>query len=155
MMAFKERLAYFFPLKKGFRMMRLVGGIYAIMFIATAIVGISSCARVASEPEERLEGKFDNYGGMGVKPVYFLRFDEPHFIRRLVIHTEGVVKNVDIYVRVAPEKWRRVKQLMTPVDATTRINFAARGDAIRVVQKSVSISSGGYIQKIEAFGSLK
>ena len=154
-MTFKERTAYVCPLKKEVRMVRLVGGIYAIMFTAIAIAGISGCARLASEPEEKLEGKFDNYGGLGVKPTYFLTFDEPHSIRRIVIHTEGVVKNVDIYVRVAPEKWRRVKQFMTPLNATTQINIAARGDAIRVVQKSVAISSGGYIQNIEAFGSLK
>ena len=154
MMRFKERLAYFYPLKKGIRMMRLVGGIYALMFTAIAVAGISSCTRMANTPEVRLEGKFDNYGGLGAKPVYFLTFNEPHFIRRVVIHTEGVVKNVEIYVRVAPEKWRQVKQLMTPLDATAHVNIAARGDAIRVVQKSVAISSG-YIQNIEAFGSLK
>ena len=152
-MRFKERLAYFCLVKKEGRMMRLVGGIYAIMFTAIAIAGISSCTRMASTPEVRLEGKFDNYGGVGVKPAYFLTFDEPRFIRRVVIHTEGVVKNIEIYVRVAPEKWRQVKQLMTPLDATAHINMAARGDAIRVVQKSASIS--GYIQNIEAFGSLK
>ena len=153
MMRFKKRLAYFYPLKREGRMMRLVGGIYAIMFTAIVIAGISSCTRMASTPEVRLEGKFDNYGGMGVKPTYFLTFDEPRFIRRVVIHTDGVVKNIEIYVRVAPEKWRQVKQLMTPLDATAHINMAARGDAIRVVQKSASIS--GYIQNIEAFGSLK
>ena len=152
-MRFKKRLAYFYPLKREGRMMRLVGGIYAIMFTAIVIAGISSCTRMASTPEVRLEGKFDNYGGMGVKPTYFLTFDEPRFIRRVVIHTDGVVKNIEIYVRVAPEKWRQVKQLMTPLDATAHINMAARGDAIRVVQKSASIS--GYIQNIEAFGSLK
>ena len=152
-MRFKERLAYLCFLKKEGRMMRLVGRIYAIMLTAIAIAGISSCTRMASTPEVRLEGKFDNYGGMGVKPTYFLTFDEPRFIRRVVIHTDGVVKNIEIYVRVAPEKWRQVKQLMTPLDATAHINMAARGDAIRVVQKSACIS--GYIQNIEAFGSLK
>lgn len=112
MMTFKERLGYICPF---------------IIFTAIAIVGISSCARMGSEPEVRLEGKFDNYGGVGVKPTYFLTFDGPRSIRRVVIHTEGIVKNVEIYVRVTPERWRQVKQLMTPLSATADINIGREG----------------------------
>ena len=129
------------------------------MFIAlasTAIAGMSSCAQISGEPEERLEGKFysGGMGSWGSKPAYFLTFNEPHFIRRIVIHTNRPVKNIDIYVQVAPEKWKRVKQFKNPISAATRINIATRGDAIRVVQKSITGGDrGGYIQSIEAFGS--
>ena len=138
-------------------MMPLVDRIYAIMMLTVlvALVGLFSCARLASEPEKHLEGKFDNYGGFGVKPVYFLTFKESHFIRRVIIHTEGVVKNIEIYVRVAPENWRQVKQIMSPLDAAAHITIGARGDAIRVVRQSVDISGGASIQDIEAFGSLR
>ena len=129
--------------------MQLKGGIYAMIFIAIAIMGFSSCAQMTAEPEARLEGKF--YSEMG---GYFLMFDESYFIKRIVIHANSPVKNIDIYVQVAPKKWKRVKQFKSPVNAATPINIATRGDAIRVVQKTQIYGRDDYIQDIEAFGSL-
>ena len=92
--------------------------------------------------------------------MYFLTFNEPCFIRRIIIHTNRPVKNIDIYIRVEPETWKRVKHFKTLVDATTPIDIATRGEAIRVVQTVVIGIDGGYdepehIQNIEAFGSLR
>ncbi len=162
-MKFKQRLAYFYPFKKEVCMIQLEGRVHAVMFIALAIAGISSCAQMAGEPEVRLQGRFYS-GGMGrfgQAPAYFVTFNEPCFIRRIVIHTNRPVKNIDIYVRVEPENWKLVEQFKNPIDAATRINIATRGDAIRVVQKSVTAagsywrrsSEAGFIQDIEAFGS--
>lgn len=139
--------------------MQLKGGIYALIFVVIAIMGSSSCAQMTAETEARLEGKFysGRHGDYGRYPVYFLTFGEPYFIKRIVIHANRPVKNIDIYVQVAPEKWKRVKQFKSPVNAATPINIATKGDAIRVVQKTVTRRYGGgdYIQGIEAFGSLK
>ena len=144
-------------------MIQLKGRTQAIALIAIAIAGISSCAQIASEPEVRLKGRFysGGMGDFGRAPVHFLTFDEPRFIRRIVIHTNRPVKNIDIYVRVEPENWKLVEQFKKPIDAATRINIATRGDAIRVIQKSVTAagrywratSEAGFIQDIEAFGS--
>ena len=139
--------------------MQLKGGIYAMIFVAIAIMGFSSCAQMTGGTEARLEGKF--YRGMrgdyGRYPAYFLTCSEPHFIKRIVIHVNRPVKNIDIYVQVSPEKWKRVKQFKSPVSAATPINIATTGDAIRVVQKTVTrrYDGGDYIRDIEAFGSLK
>ena len=134
-------------------MTNLKGDIHAMIFIATAIVGISSCAQMAAEPEQRLHGKFDNYGGVGAKPTYYLTFSEPHTISRIVIHTQGVIKNVEVYVRTE-KGWRLVKHIMTPINAGTRINIGMTGDAIRVAQKTAT-RRGFNIRDIEAFGYSK
>lgn len=136
--------------------------IQATMLIAIAIAGIASCARMAAKPEMKLLGRFyeGSMGEFASMPVYFLVFNEPCFIQRIVIHTKRPVKNIDIYVRVDPEKWKLVKQFKRPINAATRINIATRGDAIRVRPKSITAASSywgydgaGYIQGLEAFGS--
>ena len=143
-------------------MIQLKDNIQVTIFIAIAITGIASCARMAAEPEMKLSGRFyeDSMGEFGTMPVYFLVFNEPCFIQRIVINTKRPVKNIDIYVRVEPEKWELVKQFKKPIEAATRINIAMRGDAIRVRPKSITVASSywgydgeGYIQGLEAFGS--
>ena len=137
------------------------GRIQATMLIMIGLVGISSCARMAAEPEMKLPGEFyeGSMGEFGSMPVYFLAFDEPRFIQRIVIHTNRPVKNIDIYVRVKPETWKLVKQFKKPVNSASRINIVTRGDAIRVRPKSMTAANSywgydnaSYIQGIEAFG---
>ena len=145
-------------------MIRLKDNIQATVLTVIAITGIASCAPMAAKPEMKLSGRFyeGSMGEFGTMPVYFLVLNEPCFIQRIVINTKRPVKNIDVFVRVEPENWKLVKQFKKPIDAATRIDIAMRGDAIRVRPKSMTVASSywgydseGYIQGLEAFGSLR
>ena len=82
--------------------------------------------------------------------AWYLRFNEPHFVNRIVIHTDYPVKGIDVYVSLGKDKWQRIKHFKSPVSAETLINIGRRTDSIRVLMTSPYPT--GYIQSIEAYG---
>ncbi len=82
--------------------------------------------------------------------AWYIRFNQPHFVSRIVVHTDHPVKGVDVYVSVGKDKWQRIKHFKKPVSAETRIGIGRKTDTIRVLMTSPFPT--GYIQSIEAFG---
>ncbi len=106
-------------------------------------------SQLGGEPEKRLEATVD-LGSEGLFLAWYLRFNEPHFVNRIVIHTDYPVKGIDVYVSLGKDKWQRIKHFKSPVSAETRINIGRRTDSIRVLMTSPYPT--GYIQSIEAYG---
>lgn len=130
----------------------------SVIMITCAVIGISGCilsSSQLSQSEQLLEGVVD-FGDAGTFPACYLTFNEPHFVTRIVIHTDYPVKGIDVYVSIEKDKWQRVKQFKNPISAATRINIGRKTDVIRVVRKSFGGStfggSVGSVQSIEAFG---
>lgn len=128
-----------------------------MMFISIALAGISGCApnlrgSLVDEGElERVEGKlyFDGMG-YGYASAYILTLPERRFIRQIVIHPDGPIKGLDIYVRSGEDHWKRIQQIKGRKESVVIIHTAVSGDAIRIIQKAQ-----GYIGEIEVFAASK
>ena len=85
-----------------------------------------------------------------VAHAYHFVLDKPRFVRYMYLQTLGPpVKNVDVYTRrTSTDTWKRIKQIKSPVDETTRIDLNIRVDAIRVIPRTIvfrGIKSWGVI----------
>ena len=58
-------------------------------------------------------------------------------IRKIVITGEGVVHNIDIYVRDSEFNWKMVKSIKKRIGFPIEIQLAAYTDAVRILQKTV------------------
>ena len=125
-------------------------------FFLIAIAGISGCAPyvngiLATEGGlERVEGIRRYFDGMGYgyASAYILTLPERRFIRQIVIHPNGPIKGLDIYVRSGEAQWKRIEQIKGRKESAVIINTAVSGDAIRVIQKAQ-----GYVGEIEVFAA--
>ena len=81
---------------------------------------------------------------------YFV-LDEPRFIQYMHIQTSDPIKNLDVYTLLGKESWNLIKQIKSPIDATTRIVINRRAKEIRGVQKTVSQRKNDYITGFEVY----
>ena len=129
------------------------GCIFSAMCINFVIVGSSGCVPSTaqlSQTERKLEGVLD-IGDVGALPACYLTFNEPHFVNRIVIHTDYPIKGIDVYVSTGKDLWYRVKQFKRPISGATSVNIGRKTDIIRVVRKPTYV--GGSVQNIEAYGN--
>ena len=129
------------------------GCICLVIFIIFVSVGISGCVLLSpqlSQSETLLEGVVD-FDDVGTIPACYLTFNEPHYVNRIVIHTDYPVKGIDVYVSVGKDKWQRVKQFKNPIRGATGLKIRRKTDVIRVLNKS-GFSAKYSVKSIEAFG---
>ena len=125
---------------------------FFVMCITIAVVVISGCVLSSpqlSQTEKILEGVLD-FGDVGAMPACYLTFNEPHFVNRIVIHTDYPVKGIDVYVSVGKEIWHRGKQFKRPISGATSVNIGRRTDIIRVIRNIPNAPES--VESIEAFG---
>ena len=122
-------------------------------FALLCLSGLVGClpigSQLSNEPEKRLDAT-TKLGSEGLFLAWYISFNEPHFVSRIVVHPDHPVKGVDVYVSVGKDKWQRIKHFKKPVSADTRIAIGRKTDTIRVLMTSPYPT--GYIQRIEAFG---
>lgn len=129
------------------------GCIHAVLCITCVIVGSSGCVPSSaqlSQTERKLEGVLD-FGNVGTMPAWYLTFNEPHFVNRIVIHADYPVKGIHVYFSTGNDLWHLVKQFKRPISGAADVNIRRKTDIIRVVRKSTYV--GGSVQNIEAYGN--
>lgn len=129
------------------------GCIYAAMCITFVIVGSSGCVPSStqlSQTERKLEGVLD-FGDVGALPACYLTFNEPHFVNRIVIHTDYPVRGIDVYVSGGKDIWHRVNQFKRPISGATSVKIGRKTDIIRVIRNFPHAPDS--IDNIEAFGN--
>lgn len=97
----------------------------------------------------------ENNLGHAVATAYYFEIAKPRFIRHIRLHTDEPVKNIKIYVREDSDRWKLARQFKSPVDERTRIAINMRGDAIRVVQNTISWARPDIITDIEVYAQKK
>lgn len=97
----------------------------------------------------------ENNLGHAVATAYYFEIAKPRFIRHIRLHTDEPVKNTKIYVRVDSDRWKLARQFKSPVDERTRIVINMRGDAIRVIQNTISWDRPDIITDIEVYAQKK
>jgi hypothetical protein len=105
---------------------------YAILLICALLIG---CAALTTGQkyvlvDEKVKEKFIPSGR-----VYSI--SEPKDIRKIIILGEGIVQNIDIYVRDAKFNWKVVKKIKRTVTFPIEISVVAKTDAVRILQKTV------------------
>ena len=122
--------------------------------IALVIINLGAtigCAKLLEEPPEleRVDATFF-YDPMSasVLGAYSVELSEERDIRRIIVHSLDRNRNADIYVRAGKQGWIHTKQIKSMNEGPTTINIRARGDAVRVIPKTVVIR---VIQDVEVF----
>ena len=105
---------------------------YLILLLCVLFIG---CATLFTEqkyiPVEAVVN--EKYVWSGV--VFSIPFKSD--IRKIVITGEGVVHNIDIYVRDSEFGWKKIKSIKRRIDFPIEIQLAAYTDAVRILQKTV------------------
>ena len=106
--------------------------LYAILLISTLFIGCSALTTGQKYVlvNEEVKEKFIPSGR-----VYSI--SEPKDIRKIIILGEGIVQNIDIYVRDAKFNWKVVKKIKRTVTFPIEISVVAKTDAVRILQKTV------------------
>jgi hypothetical protein len=106
--------------------------LYAILLISTLLIGCSALTTGQKYVlvDEKVKEKFIPSGR-----VYSI--SEPKDIRKIIILGEGIVQNIDIYVRDAKFNWKVVKKIKRTVTFPIEISVVAKTDAVRILQKTV------------------
>ncbi len=122
--------------------------------IALVIINLGTalgCAKLLEEPPqlERVNATFF-YDPMSasVLGAYSVELPEERDIRRVIVHSLDRNRNADIYVRAGKHGWIHTEQIKSMSEGATIINLRARGDAVRVIPKTVVIR---VIQDVEVF----
>lgn len=124
---------------------------FIIAFVIINFGTTIGCAKLLEEPPEleRADATFF-YDPMSasVLGAYSVELSEERDIRRIIVHSLDRNRNADIYVRAGNHGWIHTKQIKSMNEGATTINIRARGDAVRVIPKTVVIR---VIQDVEVF----
>lgn len=107
-----------------------------------------SCAALFTEQEyipidERVERKEIFYG------VEFY-IPEKKDIRKIVILGTGTIQNIEVYARVAPNDWKKIKKIKRAITPPTEIYAVVRADALRIIRRSIT-GRGGRIDTVQFY----
>ena len=150
---YKVKLIAVFKISAEGMQFLIKGCIHAVLCITFVVVASSGCipsSSQLSQTEKKLEGVLD-FGDVGALPACYLTFNEPHFVNRIVIHTEYPIKGIDVYISVGKEMWDRVKQFKRPISGATSVKIGRKTDIIRVIRNFPHAPET--VQSIEAFGN--
>ncbi|MBC8233780.1 hypothetical protein H8E77_29890 [bacterium] len=79
--------------------------------------------------------------------IYKFLLPKKRSIQKIVIHTNGPVPNVTVYVQKEKDMWHKIKEIKRPIQGSYELNIAATTDGIKLAQ------SGGRAKQRLAFGT--
>lgn len=126
---------------------------YFLLCITVVVVASAGCVpspAQLSQTEKKLEGAL-GFGAVGTLPACYLTFNEPHFVNRIVIHTQYPVKGIGVYISSGKDLWYHVKQFKHLISGATSVKIGRKTDIIRVTRSITAAPVA--VQSIEAFGN--
>lgn len=104
-----------------------------LLIVLIVFTNLVSCHTPLSQTEKLL-GHSAHFGYVGTEPAYYLVFDEPHFVDRIVIYVNhpAQLRNVEVYASIGRDMWQLVRQLKKPIKGTTEVSIKRRTKMIRV-----------------------
>lgn len=109
------------------------------------------CAAILEDQTEleRVEATFFyDPASASVLGAYSVELPEERLIRRIIVHSLDPIRNTDIYVRTRERGWIHTKQIKGWIEEASTISIRAKGDAVRVIPKTVLMR---VIKDIEVF----
>ena len=119
-----------------------------VMISLGTTIGCAKLLEVPPELEQVDATFFYDPMSASVLGAYSVELSEERDIRRIIVHSLDRLRNTDIYVRTGKHGWVHTKQIKSMIEGATTVNIRARGDAVRVIPKTVVIR---VIQDVEVF----
>lgn len=123
----------------------------AISLLLISLGATVGCAKILEDQTEleRVEATFFyDPTSASVVGAYSVKLPEERLIRRIIVHSLDPIRNTDIYVRTGEHGWIHTRQIKGWLKGASTIDIRAKGDAVRVIPKTVLIR---VIKDIEVF----
>ena len=79
--------------------------------------------------------------------IYKLLLPKRRSIQKIIIHTNGPVPNVAVYIQKEKDMWHKIKEIKSPIKASYTLEVAVTTDGIKLAQ------TGGRAKQRLAFGT--
>jgi len=79
--------------------------------------------------------------------IYKLLLPKRRSIQKIIIHTNGPVPNVAVYIQKEKDMWHKIKEIKSPIKGSYTLEVAVTTDGIKLAQ------TGGRAKQRLAFGT--
>jgi len=136
--------------------------IMVVSLILLGIIELSGCSSLSfllsEETIEYVEPMNTNRGYLSSGQyslisleAYVVSLPKYRNIRKIIIRPHGRVRNLEVFVRTGENEWKRIKQIKQSSDSAIIVRTFIRGNAVRVIRKTVSSNTDGYIDGVDVW----